>query len=63
MRIVKYGKEAEDILEQVAGTYDIEKEKIWDTYLAVMRSNFEQDLHDIAKENEEELRGAYEWKN
>lgn len=63
MRIVNYGKNTEAILEQVAREYNIDKEKIWDTYLAVMRSNFEQDLYDIAKENEEELRGAYEWNN
>ena len=57
MRIVNYGKESENLLDFVAETYGLDKEKLWDMYLSYMRSNFAQDLYDIAKENEEELRG------
>ena len=63
MRIVQYGQLSETTLGKVANEYDIDREKLWDMYLAIMRANFEQDLYDIAKENEEELRGVYEWKN
>lgn len=63
MRIVQYGELNEATLGKVASYYNIDREKLWDMYLAIMRANFEQDLHDIARENEEELKGVYEWKN
>lgn len=63
MRIVQYGELNEATLGKVASYYNIDREKLWDMYLAIMRANFEQDLYDIARENEEELKGVYEWKN
>lgn len=57
MRLVQYQKEEEDILNRVAKQYGIEPEKLWEMYLQVMNSNYEQDLWDIASENLEELKG------
>ena len=39
MRIVQYGKDSEDTLEQVAEQYGVNKEKLWQFYLDIMRSN------------------------
>ena len=57
MRIVQYGEESEATLEQVAEQYGVNKEKLWQLYLDIMRSNYFEDLCDIARENEEELKG------
>lgn len=57
MRLVQYQKEEEDILNRVAKQHGIEPEKLWEMYLQVMNSNYEQDLWDIASENLEELKG------
>ena len=57
MRIVQYGEESEAMLKQVAKQYGVDKEKLWQYYLDIMRANFFQDLCDIARENEEELKG------
>ena len=56
MRIVQYGEESEATLEQVAEQYGVNKEKLWQLYLDIMRSNYFEDLCDIARENEEELK-------
>lgn len=50
-------------ITKVAEVYGVDEEKLWDLYQAIMARNFNQDLHDIARENEEELKGVYEWKN
>ena len=55
IRIVQYDNECEDILEKVAKQHGVDKEKLWQLYLNIMKSNYEQDLWDIANENEEEL--------
>lgn len=55
MRIVQYGEESEATLKQVAEQYGVDKEKLWQCYLDIMRANYFQDLCDIARENEEEL--------
>lgn len=57
MRIVQYREESEATLEQVAKQYGVDKEKLWQCYLDIMRANYFQDLCDIARENEEELKG------
>lgn len=57
MRIVQYGKESENTLDEVAEKCDVDKEKLWEYYLQVMKNNYEQDLYDIAKENWYELKG------
>lgn len=57
MRIIQFNKDHENILEQVANDYGIDKEKLWDLYLEIMRSNYFQDLADIARENEDYLKG------
>lgn len=48
--------EQEEVLEHVSTEFGVDKDALWGMYLEVMRSNFEQDLWDIAKENEEELK-------
>lgn len=57
MRIVQYNKHCEDVLAEVATTYGVDKEKLWDCYLQIMKSNYFEDLCDIARENENELKG------
>ena len=55
MQILIGEDERQEVLS-VADRYDIDSDKLWDTYLEVMKSNFFEDLCDIAKENEEELK-------
>lgn len=57
MRIVQYNKHCEDVLAEVANNYKVDKEKLWDCYLQIMQSNYFEDLCDIARENENELKG------
>lgn len=57
MRIIQFNKDHEATLEQVANDYGVDKEKLWELYLEIMRSNYFQDLADIARENEDYLRG------
>lgn len=57
MRIVYYKQESENTLEEVAERYGVDKEKLWEMYLGIMKSNYFEDLCDIARENEEELKG------
>lgn len=57
MRIIQYNKGCEDVLAEVATTYGVDKEKLWEYYMAIMRSNYFEDLCDIARENENELKG------
>lgn len=57
MRLVQYQNEEEETLKRIAKQFDIDPEKLWEIYLQVMNSNYEQDLWDIANENLEELKG------
>lgn len=57
MRIVYYKQESENTLEEVAERYGVDKEKLWEMYLDIMKRNYFEDLCDIARENEEELKG------
>lgn len=41
---------------QVASSFGVSSRFLWDVYIATMESNFEQDLYDIAKENEQYLK-------
>lgn len=50
-------------ITKVAEVYGVDEEKLWDLYQAIMERNYFEDLCDIARENEEELKGVYEWKN
>lgn len=56
MRIVQYNKHHEEMLERVARDFNIDPDKLWLAYLNTMHANYEQDLWDIANENEEELK-------
>lgn len=61
MRILKYSDHNEETLTQVAEQYGVNKERLWEAYIGCMRSNYFDDLCDIARENEEELkRQTYE---
>lgn len=56
MQIIIGEEERQEVLS-VANRYDVDSDKLWETYLEVMKSNFFEDLCDIARENEEELKG------
>lgn len=43
-------------VEKVASQFSIDPHALWEMYQAVMESNLEQDLWDIANENIDELR-------
>lgn len=57
MRVLNYNGLHESKLEDIATRFDVDAEKLWKMYIQIMRSNFEQDLWDIANENLEELKG------
>lgn len=57
MRIIQFSQDCEATLTKVAKQFNIENDKLFEMYLQIMKSNFEQDLWDIANENEEELKG------
>ena len=44
-------------LEHIADSYGVEREKLWNLYKEIMKRNLYQDLCEIAKENEEYLKG------
>jgi hypothetical protein len=56
MRVVYYNDNNEEVLEIVAKDYGVDKEKLWGLYLEIMKRNYFEDLCDIARENEEELK-------
>lgn len=56
MQIIIGEEERQEVLN-VANRYDVDSDKLWEVYLEVMKSNFFEDLCDIARENEEELKG------
>lgn len=55
MQIVIGEEERQEVLS-VANRYDVDSDKLWKVYLEVMKNNFFEDLCDIARENEEELK-------
>lgn len=57
MQIIIGEEERQEVLS-VANRYDVDSDKLWEVYLEVMKSNFFEDLCDIARENEEELKGV-----
>ena len=56
MQIIIEEEERQELLS-VANRYDVDSDKLWEAYQEVMKSNFYEDLCDIARENEEELKG------
>lgn len=56
MRLIQFNAENERGLEEVAKNHGVDKERLWTMYLNIMHRNFLDDLHDIARENEEELK-------
>lgn len=56
MQIIIGEEERQEVLS-VANRYDVDSDKLWEVYLEIMKSNFFEDLCDIARENEEELKG------
>lgn len=55
--LIIIGEEERQEVLSVANRYDVDSDKLWEVYLEVMKSNFFEDLCDIARENEEELKG------
>ena len=57
MRAIQFDEDFEKALEVVADYNGVDKEKLWEMYSGIMYANYYQDLCDIARENEEELKG------
>lgn len=55
MQIIIGEEERQEVLS-VANRYGVDSDKLWEIYLEVMKSNFFEDLCDIVRENEEELK-------
>ena len=56
-------KQEKQFFETVARQYDINPRGLIDCYKAIMDCNFRQDVWDVARENEDDLRkdyGSYE---
>lgn len=56
MQIIIGEEERQEVLS-VANRYDVDSDKLWKVYLEIMKRNFFEDLCDIARENEDELKG------
>lgn len=56
MKIIINQEESLEV-RSVARQYGVDEEKLWQAYQDCMASNFFEDLCDIARENEEELKG------
>lgn len=56
MKIIIEQDEAQT-LRDVARLYDVDEEKLREFYQEIMKSNYYEDLCDIARENENELKG------
>lgn len=54
---IKLNKYYKEELAKVAEMYDVKTELLEDLYKDIMRANFYTDICDIARENEEELKG------
>ena len=55
MKIVIDEEERQEVLS-VANRYDVDSDNLWEAYQGCMVSNFFEDLCDIARENEGELK-------
>ena len=56
MKIIIEQDEAQT-LRDIARSHEVDEEKLWDLYQEIMENNFFEDLCDIARENENELKG------
>jgi len=56
MKITIEQNEAQTIRD-IARQYEVNEEKLWEFYQEIMESNFFEDLCDIARENEPDLKG------
>lgn len=56
MKIIIEQNEAQ-ILRDIARSHEVDEEKLWEFYQEIMESNYFEDLCDIARENENELKG------
>ena len=57
MKIIIGEEERQEVLS-VANRYDVDSDKLWETYQGCMTSNLYEDLCDVARENEKELKGV-----
>lgn len=56
MKIIIEQDEAQT-LRNIARQYKVNEEKLWEFYQEIMKSNYFEDLCDIARENEPDLKG------
>lgn len=56
MKIIIEPDEAQT-LRLIARSHEVDEEKLWEFYQEIMESNYFEDLCDIARENENELKG------
>lgn len=56
MKIILEKWEEQEIAD-VAKSDGVDKDKLWELYQEIMERNFFDDLCDISRENEEELKG------
>lgn len=54
--LIRFGVRENEEIKKVAEIYGVNWIKLKEYYRDIMNSNFNQDLHDIARENEEELK-------
>lgn len=56
MKIILEKWEEKEVAD-IAKSDGVDKDKLWDMYQDIMERNFFDDLCDISRENEEELKG------
>lgn len=57
MRIIGLNLDDENTLARVADNNGIDRDKLWNLYRDITKRNFFDDLCDIVRENEGELKG------
>ena len=56
MKIIIEQDEAQT-LRDIARSHEVDEEKLWELYQEIMKRNYFEDLCDIIRENENELKG------
>lgn len=56
MRDILFNKDCETLLNEIANEYGVITEDLWQAYMNKLRSNFEQDLRNIANKLDGDLK-------